>query len=83
VTLEVLAGFQFRFQTARVPNLTKQPQRQQQAKRHKQAQLEPVFLWSLEEFVACQTTAKQIPWHEIITARKKATTALPHAGATF
>jgi hypothetical protein len=70
VTLEVLAGRQLCFQTARVPNLPEQPQRQQQAKRHEQAHLEPVFLGCMKKFAACHTSAKQIPWHEIITARK-------------
>jgi hypothetical protein len=67
MTLEVLARRQSRFQTARVPNLPEQPQRQQQPKRHEQAHLEPVFLGCLQKLAPCHTSAKQIPWHEIIT----------------
>jgi hypothetical protein len=70
VTLEVLTGRQLFFQTARVPNLPKQPQRQQQSKRHEQAHLEPVFLGCVKQSAACHDTAKQIRWHENVTAQK-------------
>ena len=67
MTLEVLASRKPRFQTSRVPHLPEQPQRQQQAKRHEQAHLEPVLFGCLQKPLTRHSTAKQIPWHEIIT----------------